>query len=74
MKIYVSSTFVDLKAHRDAALKVLRQLGPITTFDGPADGQTDLVQLVKVVDKSALEAQLARSYLDDLLRRSGVRV
>jgi hypothetical protein len=37
-------------------------------------GQTDLAQTIKVVDKSALEAQLARSYLGDLLRRAGMRI
>lgn len=45
---------------------------PITTFERKVPAAR-LSQAVKVVDKRALEAQLARDYLSDLLRRAGMR-
>lgn len=47
---------------------------PITTFEGATPGQRAATQVSKVVDKAALESQLARTYLGDLLNRSGVRI
>lgn len=47
---------------------------PITTFERTTPGPGDAVPTSKVVDKAALESQLARSYLGDLLNRSGIRI
>ena len=47
---------------------------PITTFERVSPAQPAAIQTSKVVDKAALESQLARTYLGDLLNRSGVRL
>jgi len=47
---------------------------PITTFERATPATRDAIQTSKVVDKAALESQLARTYLGDLLNRAGVRL
>jgi hypothetical protein len=46
---------------------------PISTFER-ASNLSEPVATTKVVNKAALEAQLARTYLSDLLSRVGVRL
>ena len=49
MKVYVSSTFVDLKRYRDAAIRILRQLGHevVAMEDYTSDSAIPLKKVLK---------------------------
>src|SRR6516225_4180862 len=54
MRIFVSSSFEDLKEHRAAAIRVLRQLGHevIAMEDMTAGSWAPLVKVLEMVDRS----------------------
>lgn len=54
MRIFVSSTFEDLREHRAAAIRVLRQLGHevLAMEDLVAASSTPLVKVIEMVDRS----------------------
>src|SRR5262245_17774852 len=54
MRVFVSSSFEDLREHRAAAIRVLRQLGHdvVAMEDMTAGSATPLIKVLEMVDRS----------------------